>query len=808
MILSAPSLGAALEAITGATSTNITTICAVGLVGKVIESNDYGKNWTTNTTLSPTDLYGLDIVGNRLWVAGNSGSTAKAYFSDDWGANWTDTAGLTSVCVMDIAFNNSTNPLNGVVAESTASRGMPGGGSMYYTTNSGSPWNFSTFIGSPTTFYGVAFSGTTDIYWGVGYSANVWKSSNGGNIWDKISVSGLGSETLTDVYFVDPNHGFITGLNKTFLYTSDGGANWIVKTDVGDSNNGVYFMSPTTGWICTGSGKIFQLKINYSTNTVTSTQLTPKEVYSPSPLVDPTKIPTILNRIFALDEYNIFSVCNDGSVYAAITPLSISSTLTKSTGSDKVAAGFSGDLIITGTNFRIGNWPKENVTFSGTGNNSITVNSVTRNNASQLTVNVITNSSASTNTQTVTVKNVDNSSTATGGTFTVNALPKITNIEPSSGTQGTTLPLTVTGTGFQPNITANFGTGITNSITDRSSIQLKINVNIDSAAATGPRAVTFTNPDGGTVNSSFTVSSATANNPIIDTVTPSSLTQSASNQDLIISGSNFEANATTAFSNDGITINSTTFNSASQLTVNISVSANATPGPRSLTITNPPPPAGTGGAGSKNSVLYITAAGVIIINPTITSSDPPSVYRGTPQTIHILGSGFQNGATVSFSPASDIIINNINFINSSQLDVMLTISPSPIIAARDTRDIIVSNPDGGHGTLANGLNIISQSDVAVVTSAVFYPNPYNPGSGSPGTIQFFITRNALVEIVLVDISGKQIMGFSTNATVGYNKLRWDGTDYNGEKIANGVILALFKINGNLQKQKLKIMLKN
>jgi hypothetical protein len=55
---------------------------------------------------------------------------------------------------------------------------------------------------------------------------------------------------------------------------------------------------------------------------------------------------------------------------------------------------------------------------------------------------------------------------------------------------------------------------------------------------------------------------------------------------VIISGNSFQSGATCNFG-AGITVNSCTFNSATQLTANISISSTATVGPLNVSVTNP-----------------------------------------------------------------------------------------------------------------------------------------------------------------------------------------------------------------------------
>src|SRR2546430_16294249 len=73
-------------------------------------------------------------------------------------------------------------------------------------------------------------------------------------------------------------------------------------------------------------------------------------------------------------------------------------------------------------------------------------------------------------------------------------------VSPSSGVQGASLTVTVTGANFQAGASAGFGAGITvSSTTVVSSAQLSVALVIGATAAMGARDVTVSNPDGQTV---------------------------------------------------------------------------------------------------------------------------------------------------------------------------------------------------------------------------------------------------------------------------------------------------------------------
>src|SRR5881296_268994 len=76
-------------------------------------------------------------------------------------------------------------------------------------------------------------------------------------------------------------------------------------------------------------------------------------------------------------------------------------------------------------------------------------------------------------------------------------MPTISSVSPSTGVQGASLTVTVTGTNFQAGASAAFGSGITvSSTTVVSSAQLSVALVIGATAAMGARDVTVSNPDG------------------------------------------------------------------------------------------------------------------------------------------------------------------------------------------------------------------------------------------------------------------------------------------------------------------------
>ena len=247
------------------------------------------------------------------------------------------------------------------------------------------------------------------------------------------------------------------------------------------------------------------------------------------------------------------------------------------------------NIVITGTNFRSGPWPTSAVSFSGSG---ITVNSVNRTDSSHLTVNISIAAGAATGARDVTVRNVDAGRATLAGAFTINVGPGITSLNPNSRGQGATSQvITLTGANFLagswPTSAVTFsGSGITvNSVSRTDASHLSVNISIATGASTGARTVTVRNLDGGraTLAGAFTVNAR----PTLTSLNPGSRARGQTNQTIVVNGTGFVNGATVAFSGSGITVNSVTWNSATKLTIIISVSGGASTGFRNVSVTNP-----------------------------------------------------------------------------------------------------------------------------------------------------------------------------------------------------------------------------
>ena len=284
-------------------------------------------------------------------------------------------------------------------------------------------------------------------------------------------------------------------------------------------------------------------------------------------------------------------------------------------------------VIITGTNL----FGVTTVSF-GSG---ITVTGFTVNSDTQITADITVGGSATVGTRDVSVTNAAGTGTLTSG-FTVNqAPPTISSASPNQGVQTQTLDVTISGTYFTGATAVSFGADITvNSFTVNSATQITANITIGGSAAAGLRDFSVTTPGGtATRTNGFTVLTM----PTISSVSP---TQADQGQTLsvTITGTNLSGVTAVGFGS-GITVNSFTVDSDTQITASIAISHAATVGARDVSVTK---------AG-----VSATLTGGFTVNqapPEIGSVVPGQGVQGQTENVTITGTHFTGATSVDFGP--------------------------------------------------------------------------------------------------------------------------------------------------------------
>ncbi len=267
---------------------------------------------------------------------------------------------------------------------------------------------------------------------------------------------------------------------------------------------------------------------------------------------------------------------------------------------------------------------------------------------------------------------------------------KVTSVSPTSVGQGALAKtLTVSGTGFTSGVSVSFsGLGITPTATTlTSSTSLAVTVDVGATAAAGVRDVVVAKSGerSATCTGCLTVKAG----PKVTTLAPSTLGQTSLNEAVKVNGTGFVTGAVVTFSGTGVTDTLTTIG-PSQLTLSVSVAANAALGARDVTVVQP-----DGGR------TTCTGCFTVAIAPTITSVSPTTIARSTSITMTITGTEFVKGAVVTIS-GTKVTVGKTTWVSKTSMTVVLSANST---ATTGLRSVTVTNPDSGAATKANSLTV-------------------------------------------------------------------------------------------------------
>ena len=270
--------------------------------------------------------------------------------------------------------------------------------------------------------------------------------------------------------------------------------------------------------------------------------------------------------------------------------------------------------------------------------------------------------------------------TILGGFTVTGGGAQLSVVSPPTGTEGTTINVNLTGvfTSFVNGTSvANFGSGIAvNSTMVSSATAAVANITISQTAAIGSRNVSVTT--GSQVASITGGFSVLAGVPTLLSASPA-FAQAGSTTNVVITGefTSFAQGSSSVTFGSGITVNTVTVSSATQLTANISVASNASVGARDITVT-------TGGQAETLSSGFSVTAGT----PVVTQINPNIGNPGTAVTVALTGqyTNWVNGTTtVSFG--SGITVGAVTVSDTTDLTAAITISSS---AALGPVDVVVT----------------------------------------------------------------------------------------------------------------------
>ena len=172
-------------------------------------------------------------------------------------------------------------------------------------------------------------------------------------------------------------------------------------------------------------------------------------------------------------------------------------------------------------------------------------------------------------------------------TVTVTAPPPVlSSIAPNSGTQGTTVTVTLNGSNFQPGAkVAIGGSGVSaTNVTVVSATQITASLTIGATAATGAHSVTVTTSAGTSAAQSFTVTASVSGKPTLSSLTPNSGARGAT-VSVKLTGTNFTAPATVTVQGSAITVSNVVVVSSTSITATFHVGSTASRRSHNTTVT-------------------------------------------------------------------------------------------------------------------------------------------------------------------------------------------------------------------------------
>ncbi len=182
---------------------------------------------------------------------------------------------------------------------------------------------------------------------------------------------------------------------------------------------------------------------------------------------------------------------------------------------------------------------------------------------------------------------------------------------------------------------------------------------------------------------------------------PAARAQGSGAATVTVTGDGFLPGARARISGTGVSVASTTVISATTLEVRLTVGATAPLGQRDVTVTN------TSGAAATCTACFTVNA-----RPAVSSVAPSSRPRGTSHaTLEVTGSGFQPGATASFS-GTGVTVHSAVTTDSTRLTLDVSVD---VGAATGGRSLTVVNPDGGTVTRAASLTVTALPTLSTAT---------------------------------------------------------------------------------------------
>lgn len=265
----------------------------------LMTTTDNGTTWT-DITPDPTSQVITNSISFIDPLQGYVSGSTELYKTFDGGNSW-----INLPVTFEIASIHFTDMNTGFACGTENNAGV-----VNKTTDGGLTWNNMLSVSNPFMFVSsmqkVEVINSNVVYSSLQYSNNIYRTSDGGNTWDTITIAQIFS--IQDYDFIDENEGQVLSTMGEIYRTIDGGLTWTLEYTVA---GGVYgpsvFLTSisfagTTGYVCGSNGLIKKYTIE---TTGLSNNLTDTIKMYPNPVQKGNQI-----SISGMPESCVVEICN------------------------------------------------------------------------------------------------------------------------------------------------------------------------------------------------------------------------------------------------------------------------------------------------------------------------------------------------------------------------------------------------------------------------------------------------------------------------------------------------------------------
>ncbi len=554
------------------------------------------------------------------------------------------------------------------------------------------------------------------------------------------------------------------------------------QTDIAFQLTGAGFARGMTATV-SGNGVTQSKKIEIPVNTSTGKLDTTKATLTLSSIANPSSGPQtlVLKNADGQSSTNFDAVCVNCDLQAPGGDPTISSVSPALLGRGASQV----QMIVTGTNFG-GPVPLVTVTPNGVADEKIDV-AVTRDSSTHLTLTVSVAPNTPVGQRSLTVANPGGGAVTKPDAFTISTDFNVTNLTPPGRPQGYTGTFAVNGSGFTTpaSVTISPGTGITTgAATVDSPAKLTVPVTVTPTAGTAPRDVLVT--VGGvqkTCVGCFTVGLV----PTVTGITPNAATGGGQASISAITGTNFAPGATATLEQSGqpsISLIEAVVESPTKISGTFDLT-NAAPGKWAVRVTNV-----DGGTDDLPNAFDVSLGG-----PTVTAAAPETVNQAATTVLHLTGTAFAPGMTVSLPNANGVTIVETTRQSNTAADVKVTASD---VAKLGSRDVTVTNTDGQKGTCASCFVVVQGPQAKNFGQGVTAYENFNGGAFVAAGNLDGVTTNGTEFVTAPNAGGgPHVRPYRINPANGIISELGNGFFAYGPNFAGGVHVAMGNLDGNL-----------